>query len=135
MCFSSPKTPCWHNVQNLFSCGTRRQHPASLGSLWQPILKRCMQCTERGKSRRHLAWQPAGLAAQFLWVRRRESPVGQVLGHMARFQNFSLCLEDITQMPNIVVQPVCKAVQTLHITFQVLQVLFSRSQKVLNHPF
>ena len=75
----------------------------------------------------------AGLAAKFLCVHRRESPVGQVLGHMTRFQNFSLCLKDITQMPDIVVQPVCKAVYTLHIIFQVLQLLFSRCQKVLNH--
>ena len=69
----------------------------SLGSLWQPILKRskrCMQRMERGKFRSDLAWRSAGLANQFLYVHRRESSVGQVLGQMSRLsQTVSLrCL-------------------------------------------
>ena len=43
-----------------------------------------MQRMERGKSRSDLAWRPAGLANQFLYVSRRESSVGQVLGQMSR---------------------------------------------------
>ena len=39
-----------------------------------------MQRMERGKSRTDLAWRPAGLPNQFLYVYRREFSVGQVLG-------------------------------------------------------
>ena len=94
-CFSSPKTPRWRNVQNLISLGTRSQHPVSLGSLWQPILKRCMQRMDRGMSRSDLVWPPAGLANRFLYVLGRESSVGQVPVQMPRLSQTASMLSDI----------------------------------------
>jgi hypothetical protein len=58
-CFSSPYKACWHIAQILFCLDARSQHPVSLGSLWQPILKcrkRCTQRMECGRSRNVLAW-------------------------------------------------------------------------------
>ena len=39
-----PKTPCWHITQILSCLGTPSKHPVSLGSLWQPTLKRKKRC-------------------------------------------------------------------------------------------
>ena len=61
---------CMHSV----GLGTQSQNPVSLGSMWQPFLKRikrCMQRMVRGKSSSDLAWRPVMLANQLLYVQRQ----------------------------------------------------------------
>ena len=97
-----------HCTELVWSCHWQSEsykHAVSLGSLWQPILKRCLQRMERGKSRSDLAWRPAGLANQFLYVPRCKSSVGQVPGQISRFSQTMPCCPPLRATLDLAVLP------------------------------